>query len=349
MAGRSRPAMMIRHKNKRFPRAAHREMNMPLRKKPVAQGIVRESDIITALARSNRPVTLEMLASWRRRGLLPAFDRMRATRERVFFWKDSEIIDRAKYVYDALSQGRPLGEIYIGLWIAGFDVPHHIFRRSWRNWLRTQNRWKFNPATRQAAGAPPCAEFETSVLQLLTKGLATVEGFSNFEIALNRITRILVADPQPLRSETLLLLHSLTLAFERSDLLENTSDKALGRAQGYLVNVLAALNSSAAWGEGACALPSVWPVPLSIQIGSPLLWMILSLMHSGHEERLASSNTVLNELTKLFQTSGPKPGKDEEPLREVRARLAELWRPLLCCGGHIIGVAQTAKAILAAV
>ena len=324
---------------------------MPLRKKPVADAIVRESDIIAALGQSNRPVTVEMLASWRRRGLLPAFDRMRATRERVFSWKDSQIIDRAKYVYDALSQKRPLGEIHIGLWIAGYDVPHHIFRRSWRNWLRTQNRWKFDRTARQPTEPAPCAEFETSVLQLLAKGLTRVEGFSSFEIVLNRMSRILAADPQPLRTETLLLLHSLTLAFERSDLLENTSDQALDRAQGYLVNVLAALNSSLAWEEGVYALPSVWPVPLSLQIGSPLLWMILSLMRSGHEEKLASSNAVLGDLINLFQTSVSKPERDEEPLRKVRARLAELWRPLLWGSslGHVIGVAQTAKLMLAAV
>lgn len=326
---------------------------MPLRKKPMAHGIVRESDIIAALAQSNRPVTLETLLAWRRRGLLPAFDRMVVGRQRVFFWKDSEVIGRAKYVYDARSQDRPLGEIHIGLWIAGYDVPHHIFRRSWRNWLRTQNRWKFNRTAGQKAGAAPCtgAACEISLLQLLTKGLTTAEGFSSFEIALNSMTRMLVADPQPLRTETLLLLHSLTLAFERSGLLENTSDKALDRAQGYLVNVMAALNSSVAWDEGAQALPPAWPVPLSIQIGSPLLWMILSLMHSGHEEKLASSNAVLSELIKLFQTSFPKRGKDEEPLRRMRARLADLWRPLLYGGslGHMIGVAQAAKAMLAAV
>jgi hypothetical protein len=316
---------------------------MPLRKKPAA--IVREGDIIAALA--PRPVTLEMLASWRRRGLLPAFDRMGVGRDRVFCWKGGDIIGRAKYVHDALSQDRTLGEIHIGLWIAGFDVPHHIFRRSWRNWLRTRNRWKFTPAAEQPAGAAP--EYEISLLQLLAKGLTRVDSFSSFEIALNSMTRILVADPQPLRTETLLLLHSLTLAFERSDLLENTSDEALDRAQGYLVSVLAALNSSVAWEEGARSLPSVWPVALSIQIGSPLLWMILSLMHSGHEEKLASSNAVLGELAMVAQTSVPRPGRNEELLRKVRAQLAELWRPLLWSMGHIIGAAETAKVILATV
>jgi hypothetical protein len=320
---------------------------MPLRKKPIARTIVRESDIVTALTQSNRPVTLEMLGSWRRRGLLPAFDRMGMARDRVFFWNDSEIIGRAKYVYDALSQDRPLGEIYIGLWIAGYDVPHHIFRRSWRNWLRTQNRWKFTRAAQQ----PAEPQYEISPLQLLAKGLTRVDSFASFEIALNSMKRILVADPQPLRTETLLLLHSLTLAFERSDLLENTSDEDLDRAQIYLVNVLAALNSSATWEEGARTLPSVWPVALCIQIGSPLLWMILSLMHSGHEEKLESSNAVLGELTKVCQASFPKPVKDEEPLRRIRARLAELWRPLLYGGlmSHTIGATQTAKVLLATV
>jgi hypothetical protein len=303
---------------------------MPLRKIRAERANVRESDIISALALSNRHVTLAMLASWRRRGLLPAFDREGAPGGQRFFWKDAAVIERAKYVFDALSQECPFGEIYIGLWIAGFDVPIHIFRRSWRSWLRTQNRWKLNRSAQPPAKTFPTegSTVETSPLQLLAKSLITVDGFASFETALNSMTRALFGNSDPFRPETLMLIRSLTLALESSDLLESTSDQALQRAQRYLANILAAFKCSIALGEGERALPAVWPVSLSIQIGSPLLWMILSLIYSGHEERLAASNTALAELTGAAEISKPK--SSEELLRRARVRLTQVWRPLLC-------------------
>jgi len=309
---------------------------MPPRKKPAASTVLRESDLISALARSNRRVTPETLASWRKRGLMPPFDIKGTARARVFHWKDHGVIGRAEYIFDALSQGCSLGETYTGLWIAGYDVPLNIFRRSWRSWLRTSSRWQVSRlpaehATGAASNAYP--EFELSLLQLLSKSLVVVEGFSSFEVALNRMTRMLGADSQPVKTESLLLLYSLMLAFERSDLLENTPDQALARAQQHLVNLMAALNTSAVWENGEHPLRSARSVHLSIEIGSPLLWIILSLMHSGHEARLESSSAALSEFIDGLQSS-PNGGKrsegtDGEGLRRARARLAELWRPHL--------------------
>src|SRR5262249_31295651 len=161
-----------------------------------------------------------------------------------------------------------------------------------RSWLRTQNRWKLNPLAEPTAkiALAEASTPEISPLQLLAKSLITVDGFSAFEAALNSMMRGLFGNSDPFKPETLMLIRSLTLALESSDLLESTSDQALHRAQGYLANILAAFKCSIAWEEGACPLPAVWPVSLSIQIGSPILWMILSLMYSGHEERLAASN-----------------------------------------------------------
>lgn len=297
---------------------------MPLRKIRAERANVRESDIIAALAQSNRSVTPEMLASWRRRGLLPAFDRKGAARGRIFHWTGSDIVGRAQYIFDALSQDRPLGEIYTGLWMAGYDVPLAVFRRSWRDWLRTKNHWKLSPPWLGHA-----RQYETSFFQLLATGLATIDGFSSFEIALNTMTQALFGDRRPLRTETVLLLHSLALAFERSDLLEKTSDQRLAQAQSYLVNLLAALNAATS-GTSQNALPPVWPVFLSIQIGSPLLWMILSLMSFGYEERLEASNAVLREFTELLARK-PRRSKSTDAARlgRLQARLAELWSPLL--------------------
>jgi hypothetical protein len=107
----------------------------------------------------------------------------------------------------------------------------------------------------------------------------------------------------------------------------------LARAQQHLVNLMAALNTSAVWENGEHPLRSARSVHLSIEIGSPLLWIILSLMHSGHEARLESSSAALSEFIDGLQSS-PNGGKrsegtDGEGLRRARARLAELWRPHL--------------------
>jgi hypothetical protein len=311
-------------------------MNMPCLKKSVERATLRESDIIVALSQSNRYVTHEILASWRRRGLLPAFDSKGMGRGRSFHWTDSQVTARAEYVFDALSKNLALDEIYTGLWLQGYDIPLPLFRRCWRNWLKTQNRRKSNrTAAALAIEAAPhaCSNLEISLLWVLAKGVTPIEGFSIFGAALNTLARAL-GEPQPLKTETLLLFHSLTLVFECSHLLENTSDQALSRAQGYVVNLLAALNASAALGKKENGLPPVWPVLLYTQTGSPFLWMILSLMSSGHEEELASSMAVVSELMEVLQRPSHSWGKvrslDEERLRRLRTRLAELWRPLLC-------------------
>jgi hypothetical protein len=122
--------------------------------KSVPNATTSERALLIAMIESGRRVSLAMLGKWREQGLLPPFasSRLGQGKGKGYFWREPTIFPQAAFAYDIIRAGKA-DFLPICLWVAGFPVSTHLFRRAWLHNARNRKPWSSKPPAEMALSA----------------------------------------------------------------------------------------------------------------------------------------------------------------------------------------------------
>ena len=247
-----------------------------------------ERQLCIALAATGRTVLLDELTAWRKDGLLPpmASTGLGAGKGKSYYWREEEIVARARAVYDAMQRhGRP-DEALIALFLSGFAVSLVQLRRAWLH----RARMRRPPAVRVVR-----KNFDTSGLmdpgpdRLLLQAALCVGAAVETGSAPQRVATMALLDralsklrlkweganDAGLADQLWQLLNIIGSVLDSSDLVREARDDELRIAQRHLGVAMQFLSdcSNASEGPGE-------------KLGSQLFLFFLTLLRSGQADTL---------------------------------------------------------------
>jgi hypothetical protein len=268
-----------------------------------------ERELIVALAKEGRVVTLANLSGWRKEGLLPALasQGLGTGKGRAYYWNEPEIVAHACATFDLLRKfGRPESVLWM-LWLRGYSVPMAQFRRAWAARSRSRKIWTTRCAPRRLSQpealrrmAHPGLQGQGGATYVLLQATLALSGTlvpddgdaaaitRVIERALTWISRVngLSTPEDDQAAERLwLTVRIMCCALENSDLISTTGDAELRDAQKYLLMAGQLLQKcddrSLDDGEEAA-----WPSWLAERMAAPAFLLILTALRLGYRPML---------------------------------------------------------------
>ncbi|HEY4276067.1 MAG TPA: hypothetical protein VGM68_11315 [Rhizomicrobium sp.] len=286
-----------------------------------------ERELICAMAREGRQVTLANLSGWRKEGLLPplASNGRGTGKGRSYYWKNPDILGHACTTFDLLKRYRRAEIVLWMLWVHGHQVPIPQFRRVWAARTRSRPLWAVHPSTQHLeipeAGARlffPALQGQGGATYLLLQATLALSGTlvpddgdaaaitQVIGRALAWITRVnhLPTPNDDLAAERLwLTVRIVSAALEASDLVSSTTDSELREAQRYLQvagRLLQKCDDRSLSDEAGTA----WPAWLAERMAAPTFLLILVLARLGYGPML---DDITERLEKLNRRSAEPP------------------------------------------
>lgn len=268
-----------------------------------------ERELVFALAKQGRVVTLANLSGWRKEGLLPALasQGLGTGKGRAYYWNEPDIVAHASATFDLLRKyGKPESVLWM-LWLHGHSVPMAQFRRAWAARSRSRKIWT-------TLCAPRCQSQSEALRRMAHPGLQGQGGATYvllqatlalsgtlvpddgdagaitrvIERAMNWITKVnaLSTSEDDQAAERLwLTLRIMCCALENSDLVSTTGDAELRDAQKYLLMAGRLLEK--------CDDRSLddneettWPSWLAERMAAPTFLLILAMLRLGYRPML---------------------------------------------------------------
>lgn len=106
-----------------------------------------ERQLVLALAASGRKIALADLTAWRQDGLLPPLASNGAGNGRAYYWREPDILEQARMVFDELARHGRSDSTMIAIWLGGFEVPLPRLRRAWLHSHRIAGATELQRAT----------------------------------------------------------------------------------------------------------------------------------------------------------------------------------------------------------
>ena len=165
--------------------------------------MISQLDLRLAMGASDRPVSSRLVSSWVTKQLLPPMkDRGRGLgKGKQYYWTDPDLLEQAKFVYDAYALNAKRESIFLALAVAGYDVTPAEYKRAWNKHL---SRLELDKSLAPEAGEDPNDPFREMATRLSAS--VTIPGLTpdDIDIALFAGLKIIFAprDFRP-RDETL--------------------------------------------------------------------------------------------------------------------------------------------------
>lgn len=289
------------------------------------------------LERIGRPVTTAILKDWHKMGLLPVLAARGLRRAgRSIFWNGPDVVDRARYVYDAVQACRdPKLALWL-LWVAGFDLPIPDLKRAWLYRQRRKLGWTVRQTDtdvlRRALKQRPPASLRRptalGAIALIAAPLDLKDSLISWRLfieALDRMGRTLQLTREIFGEWTNarygVIAASIITTAESANLVATASAAEL------LIARSAAVAASRLLGDGGGKVttegtpPHFTPLDAA-NIGTPFVLGALLLIRGGRQEQLDRS---IRSLEQLSRNGGPG---NVVALRQCQKRLSVIWREL---------------------
>ncbi len=302
-----------------------------------SQAGIMQDELLTILEQSGRPnFTKRRLTQLTSEGLLPQLRRTsRAGSNRPVYVWEQEVIEQAKYLYDLIEQGNARHQLFLALWLGGYDMPFEPILRGWIQPIDTllhnltggeqdpedalwqissslaqyvEPKWKFSPRPDEVirdVGIDAWRELMEFFLDVLA--VPTYEpdemSYESLLRTLQRINSIAQANADP--AETLSWVLSLREIFtlpRYQDVLMNATVEEWTQARDDYLTLCQLLHQLAAlFPRRNVLLTSEMRQALFLHWGSMLPPLLLAVRYAGYgdriDEALASLNEVLNVLS----------------------------------------------------
>jgi hypothetical protein len=267
-----------------------------------------ERELILALAREGKSITLANLAGWRKEGLLPplASQGLGTGKGRSYYWNEPDICDHACATFDLLRKyGRPEIVLWM-LWLHGFSVPLQQFRRAWAARSRNRNHWIASPAPQHRSDpdmlfklGQPGLQGQGGATHILLQATLALSGtlvpddgdaaaitrvIERVLAWVSRVNALSTPEDDQAAERLWLTVRIVCSALEHSDLLSITSDAELRDAQKYLLMAGCLLQKCDDRSLGDDEM--TWPAWLAERMAAPAFLLILVLLRSGHRPML---------------------------------------------------------------
>jgi hypothetical protein len=263
-----------------------------------------ERELICAMAKSGRTISLATLAGWRREGLLPPFAShgLGMGKGKSYYWRENDILGHASAAFDFLRKYQRPEHVVWMLWLSGFSVPLPQFRRVWSSRSKARKTWIARPALAEILPSPSSFSLgnpngATALLleTILALGGSLVPDDGDSASIVKVIERALAwmsranVHPDLPRQQTAeqlwLIIRIVSSALENSDLVSIASDDELREAQRY-IRLAGVLLSSCDDHWSADMGETTWPAWLAERMSAPVFLVILVLLRSGHAAAL---------------------------------------------------------------
>lgn len=327
----------------------------------MAQTLRTPRYVASALARSGRPVSLRRLTDWRQKGWLPALCPRGTGRGRpiVWYWKASDIVERACCVHDTLRRKRLSSYVFWSLFFCGFSIDPKTIRQLWLKALKRR-------PNRKLEFGEYVADKYTDEIERLTRGVVRSQGLREF-VARPFVQEAIVGQLEPVNAgrskDEFSALATAVLQFLKdqlklpnemlptpkkiqkmqelfrwfvsadavSKLLTSSTETEMRRAHNYYRQFGKNLEALATAGERQASV-TVDPLALRILVcpvfGPPVYRAFLMLLKSGNEWRLKSTLEAFSALEGHLLPPQSRLDSQQNVGLDLLSKLANIWKDL---------------------
>ena len=304
-----------------------------------AEATTSERQLILALEKSGRTVSLRQLSDWRKEGLLPPLLNrgLGPSKGKTYYWREENIVTQAQCVHDLVARHGRHSVAALVLWLAGYSVPMPKVRRAWLQRSTRPKSWQLRgPSANGSTGSEtwPQAPIRNRAEEVLLRTVMTLSGsFTAGQRAeTDELYRMLHEASEALGYSTesaneghYRLLNTLNVvlsAIESSSLLNVASEEEMASARSLAaasIRLVQALTAEDAEQSGPNGLTRLMEV-----LGAPFFLCILLLERTGYHDHLRRSLTAVETLEATISAS---PSSDRDPLlKSFRTLLEKIWR-----------------------
>lgn len=281
-----------------------------------------ERELILAMAKSGRAISLATLAGWRREGLLPplASHGLGMGKGKSYYWTEPNIVVHASIAFDLLRKYRRPEQVVWMLWLSGFLVPLPQLRRVWSYRSKTRKIWiartalngeiisgiLLSPHRLSLANRDNPTQLLLETVLALGGSLVPDDGDSASIIAVieRAMTWMSWTNARPnlpnhqTAQQLWLIVRIVSSALENSDLVSIARDDELRETQKYIRLAGLLLNRC---DEPAERGEMIWPDWLAERMSVPIFLVILVLLRSGHASLLDQMAARLGKMDRQVQ------------------------------------------------
>ncbi|HCI82233.1 MAG TPA: hypothetical protein DHW02_21375 [Ktedonobacter sp.] len=304
-----------------------------MRKNNVSQQAgITQDELLTILKQSGRPnFTKRRLTHLTSEGFLPQPRRTShaGSNAPVYVWKP-EVIEQATILYDLIEQRMVRHQLFLALWLIGYDVPFEPILRHWTQpldvllhnltggaqdpdealWHISESlvqfiepKWKFSPRPDEVireVGVDAWRDFMEFMLSLLAvpdyePDETSYEGVRRTLLKMNKIAQVNV-DPDETLSEVASLRKVFTLPRYRDALLNATVEEWMHVREDYLTFCQLLHQLASLFPQRNARLTEEMRQALFLKGGSMLLPLLLAVRYAGYGDRIDEALAYLSEM-----------------------------------------------------